>query len=66
MALGERVIVACDVLEADKRPVSAVADHYEIRNVTRVDIAMDHATGCVLLRDSGHSLEERIPREQFG
>ena len=64
--LPDKARVTIEVLEADKRPVSAVADHYEIRNVTRVDIAMDHATGCVLLHDSGHSLEERILREQFG
>ena len=31
-----------------------------------VDIAMDHATGCMILHDPGHSLEERILREQFG
>ena len=64
--LPDKARVTIEVLEADKRPVSAVADHYEIRNVTRVDIAIDHATGCVLLHDSGHSLEERILREQFG
>jgi NAD+ kinase len=46
--------------------VSAVADHYEVRNVASVDIAMDHATGCMILHDPGHSLEERILREQFG
>lgn len=64
--LPDKARVTIDVLEADKRPVSAVADHYEIRNVARVDIQMDHATGCVLLHDPGHSLEERILREQFG
>jgi NAD+ kinase len=64
--LPDKAQVTIEVLEADKRPVSAVADHFEIRNVARVDIAMDHATGCVLLHDPGHSLEERILREQFG
>ena len=64
--LPDKAMVAIDVLEADKRPVSAVADHYEIRNVARVEIAMDHATGMTLLHDPGHSLDERILREQFG
>ncbi len=64
--LPDKARVSFEVLEAEKRPVAAVADHYEIRNVARVDIAMDHQTGCVLLHDPGHSLEERILREQFG
>lgn len=64
--LTDKAKVTIDVLEADKRPVSAVADHIEVRDVERVDIAMDHATGLTLLHDPGHSLEERILREQFG
>ena len=55
-----------EVLEADKRPVAAVADHFEIRRVVQVEVAMDHATALVLLHDPGHSLDERILREQFG
>lgn len=64
--LSDKAKVTIDILEADKRPVAAVADHFEFRNVKRVDIAMDHATGIVLLHDPGHSLDERILREQFG
>ena len=52
-------------LEADKRPVAAVADHFEIRRVVEVEVAMDKATSLVLLHDPGHSLDERILREQF-
>jgi NAD+ kinase len=58
--------VRLEVLEADKRPVSVVADHDEFRDVASVDIEMDHATSLVLLHDPGHSLEDRILREQFG
>ncbi len=58
--------VTLDILEADKRPVAAVADHFEFRNIAHVAVAMDHATGLVLLHDPGHSLDERILREQFG
>jgi NAD+ kinase len=64
--LPHRAKVTIDILEADKRPVNAVADHTETKNVLRVDIEMDHATGLVLLHDPGHSLDERILREQFG
>jgi NAD+ kinase len=63
--LPDRASVSIEVLEADKRPVAAVADHSEIRRVTRVDIAMDHETSLMLLHDPGHSLDERILREQF-
>jgi NAD+ kinase len=64
--LSDRARVTIDALEADKRPVAAVADHYEIREVARVDVETDHATSLILLHDPGHSLDERILREQFG
>jgi NAD+ kinase len=58
--------VRIEVLESQKRPVSVVADHDEFRDVDYVDVEMDHGTDLVLLHDPGHSLEERILREQFG
>jgi NAD+ kinase len=58
--------VTIEVLEAEKRPISAVADHTEIKQVARVDIALDAATDIIILHDPGHSLDERILREQFG
>jgi NAD+ kinase len=64
--LPDRTRVSIEVLEGEKRPVSAVADHYEYRSVRRVDIAMDRAVDLVMLHDPGHSLEERILLEQFG
>jgi NAD+ kinase len=63
--LPDAAQVVIEVLEADKRPVAAAADHYEIRRVTRVEVSMDRATSLVLLHDPGHSLDERILREQF-
>jgi NAD+ kinase len=63
--LPENAHVSIEILEADKRPVAAVADRIEIRNVARVDVSMDLAANLVLLHDPGHSLEERILREQF-
>jgi NAD+ kinase len=64
--LPNRAVVTITILEAEKRPVNAVADHFETKNVAEVHIEMDHATGLVLLHDPGHSLDERILREQFG
>jgi NAD+ kinase len=43
-----------------------LADHFEFCHTARVEIAMDHASGLVLLHDPRHSLDERILREQFG
>ncbi len=64
--LPDTARVVIEILEADKRPVAAAADHFEIRRVTRVEVAMDRATSLILLHDPGHSLDERILREQFG
>lgn len=58
--------ITVHVLEPDKRPVAATADHFELRHVAEVNISMDHATGLSLLHDPGHSLDERILSEQFG
>ena len=58
--------IVIEVLEAGKRPVAAVADHDEVRDVRSVEIAMDHQQSMTLMFDPGHSLDERILREQFG
>lgn len=63
--LPDRVRVGLRVLEADKRPVSAVADHVEIRDARAIEIEMDHGVTLVMLHDPGHGLDERILREQF-
>jgi NAD+ kinase len=57
--------IRLDVLEADKRPVSAVADHAETRDVVQVDVVEDRSNKLVLLFDPGHNLDERILSEQF-
>ena len=54
-----------DILEAAKRPVSAVADDLEVRDVTIVEIAEDRSVSVTLLFDEGRSLDERILAEQF-
>ena len=58
--------VEIEVLEAEKRPVAAVADHDEVRAVQSVEITMDREISIPMLFDPGHSLDERILREQFG
>jgi len=64
--LPDTAQVTIEVLEAEKRPVAAVADHYEVRSVKTVDVRMDHGISMHMLFDPGHSLDERILREQFG
>jgi NAD+ kinase len=64
--LPDSARVRVEVVEADKRPVAAVADHDEVRAVLSVDIQMDHGIAMQMLFDPGHSLDERIVREQFG
>ncbi|HET9814232.1 MAG TPA: NAD kinase, partial [Xanthobacteraceae bacterium] len=58
--------VVIEVLDPHKRPVAAVADHDEARDVARVEVLSDKTVSMRMLFDPGHSLEERILREQFG
>ena len=60
---GAHISIA--VNEADKRPVSAVADHFETRNVVAVEIEQARSIDIRMLNDPGHSLDERIIAEQF-
>jgi NAD+ kinase len=48
-----------------KRPVSAVADYTEIRDVVEVEAWEDRDIALTLLFDPEHNLEERILKEQF-
>ena len=64
--LPNTAFVVIEVLEGDKRPVAAVADHDEARDVRRVEILTDRTISIRMLFDPGHSLEERILSEQFG
>ena len=53
------------MLEADKRPASAVADNAETRDVIRVDVELATRHELFMMFDRGHSLDERILSEQF-
>jgi NAD+ kinase len=57
--------VTFEVLEAEKRPVSAVADNFEVRNVVEVHISEARDIALCMLFDAGRSLEERVLAEQF-
>ena len=57
--------VLFEVLEADKRPVAAVADSTEVRDVDRVSVREDRALGAAVLFDPDQGLSERIIAEQF-
>jgi len=64
--LPNSAFVVIEVIEGEKRPVAAVADHDEVRDVRRVEVLSDKTIAMRMLFDPGHSLEERILREQFG
>ena len=64
--LPDHAKIEIEVMESERRPVSAVADHTEFRSVKRVNVSMDRSIDLVMLHDPGHSLDERILREQFG
>ena len=63
--LPEKARITLKVLEAGKRPVSAVADQHEVRDVAQVDIAIDRTRELTLLFDPEHALDDRITMEQF-
>jgi len=63
--LPHDVQIRFDILKPERRPVSAVADDYEVRDVERVEIAEDREIAVTMLFDAGHSLDERILAEQF-
>ena len=57
--------VVFDILEPDKRPVAAVADYTEVRDVTRVEVREARDVSLTLMFDPDHGLSERIIAEQF-
>jgi NAD+ kinase len=63
--LAHTAEVSFEVQEAKKRPVSAVADNFEVRDVLRVRVSEDREVRLTMLFDAGRSLEERVLAEQF-
>jgi NAD+ kinase len=63
--LPDDTAVCLTILEAENRPVSAVADQIEVRDVANVQIRLDRGRSLTLLFDPEHALDERIAMEQF-
>jgi NAD+ kinase len=63
--LSHTARVSIEVLEADKRPVAAVADNMEVRDVATVEVVEDRSISFAMLFDAGRSLDERVLTEQF-
>lgn len=63
--LPSSVEVLFEVLEPDKRPVAAVADFTEVRDVISVAVSEDKSLGATVLFDPDRALSERIITEQF-
>ncbi|RYY36200.1 MAG: NAD kinase [Sphingomonadales bacterium] len=63
--LPERTRISFRVLDPVKRPVSAVADQREVRDVGIVSVSVDRSTQLILLFDPEHALDDRITMEQF-
>ncbi|WP_158803845.1 MULTISPECIES: NAD kinase [unclassified Acidisoma] len=57
--------VLFEVLEVEKRPVAAVADSTEVRNVVSVAVSEERSMSVTVLFDPDHGLSERILAEQF-
>jgi len=64
--LPNEATVRIEVLEPEKRPVSAVADNVEFRDVATVEIKEESDVDIFMMFDPGHTLAERILSEQFG
>ncbi len=63
--LPDDVTIKFRVLEAEHRPVSAVADQFEVRDVVSVEVMLDRSRLLTLLFDPKLALDERIAMEQF-
>ncbi len=63
--LPDKARISIKVLDPGKRPVSAVADQREVRDVAQVDICMDRSRELTLMFDPEHALDDRITMEQF-
>ncbi len=63
--LPDRMRIVLRVLDPVKRPVAAVADQKEVRDIAEVTLTIARDTELHLLFDPGQSLEERIVSEQF-
>ncbi len=63
--LPNQSVVDIEILEPQKRPVNAVADHNEVKSVVHVSVRQSDTSTVTLMFDESHSWDERILAEQF-
>ncbi len=63
--ISDKSTIKLEIIEFNKRPVSAVADSQEIRNIRSVEIFLDFSIQKQLLFDKDNNLQERVFKEQF-
>jgi len=63
--LAHDAVVTFETENPEHRPVSAVADNHEVRDVVSVTGEEDRTRSMTLLFNRGQSLDERILQEQF-
>ena len=63
--ISEKSNVTITNLDTHKRPISAVADNYEVRNVKTVIISVNKKIKFNLLYDKNNSLDKKIKIEQI-
>ena len=63
--LHQSASVRFEILEHEKRPVSAVADSVEVRGARCVEVRENRDVTLNLLFDHEHNLQERVLKEQF-
>ena len=63
--VSNKSVVEFRILESERRPVSAVADQVEVRDVRHVKVSYDLSRRLELLFDPDYALDDRIVMEQF-
>ncbi len=63
--IPDELSIMLRILDPVKRPVLAVADQLEVREVATVAVRVDRSQALTLLFDPEHALDERIAMEQF-
>ena len=63
--LSSDVKIQFDIIDYKKRPVNAVADFHEFKNIKSVSIESNTKQKIRLLFDKHHTFEDRVIKEQF-
>ena len=63
--VGDKSKVIITNLDPKKRPVSAVADNFEVRNIKKVTVRVHNKIKFNLLYDKNSSLQKKIKLEQL-